>query len=173
MPRYPRVRRFPALLHIDLKNPPTTIQRLIEAFYPKHPERQALALFLLRKAKAGGWDRSEWLRVLLEFLYEYSKVYNIQVAPENIHNIIMKYDELDGKVSNTTRNKKIYKLAGDVGLDLANWQYHYRAVTWVLRNAGLLYLKGDHFGLSKGLLRYVRYLSDALVDFYSGSEEVV
>ena len=165
-------RRFYATLHIDIRNPPTTMRELLEALFKGNVTFTEFAYFLVKKARDGGWNKSEWPGVILEFLVEHSKVYNIGVPPEKVSGLLDRYHSLNSH-RNTKRNNTLRKEARAIGLNLDTWYYRYRSVYKRLVRGGFLYIKEDHFGLSKGILKFFRDAEDALTDFYSGREDEV
>nr|WP_010963183.1 hypothetical protein [Pyrococcus sp. JT1]AAK73820.1 Orf181 [Pyrococcus sp. JT1] len=163
-------RHYYAELRIDVKHYPTTMYEILEALFKRSRPMVDLAYYLVKRARAGGWEDYEWLKVLLEFLKEYSKVYNLGFKPEDVEALLSYYDNLI-EYSNTTRNEKVMERAKALGIDLGTWQRRYHSIIKRLMRAGLIYKKWSHYGQSKEFLNMLRKMEEALIDFYTGKEE--
>ena len=164
-------RKFYARLRIDVKHYPTTVYEILEALFPNHREYVDFAYFLVKKARDGGWDKGEWIKVILEFIHEYSKVYNLGVTPQAVKELLEVYEGYDTRYSATTRNRKIKALAKEKGIDLDVWYYKYRSILKRLRRLGMIYEKNGHYSQSKEFLKILQKMTEAMIDFYSGKDE--
>ena len=126
---------------------------------------------MVKKARDEGWDKGEWIRIILEFVKEYSKTYNLGISPGDVEELLQKYEEYNERYSATTRNNKIRALAREKGLDIDTWYYKYRSIIKRLKRLGMIYEKNGHYSQSKEFLRILQKMTEALIDFYSGKDE--
>lgn len=163
-----------AKLHLSedtKKHKPDTIERLAGLFYPNHPVRRQMFVFLLKKAARAGFAVEDWFLTVCEFVEDLEGV--------DLSDIRAYYIDQRGYVSTTRLNNEAQARADEIlrnqrrgdGYSFYNYVKIYNRVVKDMRTAGLLYKKDDVYKYSREFKKVLKAAIEALEDFEEGADE--
>ncbi|WP_297072949.1 hypothetical protein [Thermococcus sp.] len=164
-----------AKLHLSedtKKHKPDDVERLAGLFYPEHPVRRSMFIFLLKKAAREGFAVEDWFLTVCEFVEEYEGV--------DLSDVREYYIDQRGYMSTTKLNNESQARADEIlkeqrrgdGYSFYNYVKIYNRVVKDMRVAGLLYKKDDVYKYSREFKKILKAMIEALEDFEeSGGEE--
>lgn len=164
------------LLRIDKTKKPAELEDLLENIFDNNFEKTKLALYILKKAKRG-FDAEEWVKILLEFLIEYSRKYNRALDTVKIKELLRYYEENVEVMNKTRLNKEIIKRyneeiaapAEEITFD--TWRAHYSDILRKFRRGGLLYKKDWQYKTSKEFRNWLALALEAYDNYLLADPE--
>jgi len=158
-----------AVLHFQKDFIPNTFEDILKQIFPKHEQRQNIALFLINKLKQSPIPSENWLLIETEYAVweaeniNYSTI-NPQIACKLYEYAKELYKGLE--LSNTKRNKLILEKANELGLNLNGITKQFWIVIKTLNNMRMVYKKDDVYYLSrKGFSKLLRRIAEIVEDY--------